>query len=153
MAAVSWHTLVSLYKITRSHIPRDVSVEGERLKRSHYRPRKALRVPGVWGSQISRQSTHEGGKIVSLTHRPPLPPRNYPWYSFLIEADSTPRLSAAGRITLMKDSNDTIGNRNRDLPACASTDCATSSVPQRGQNITSYLITPLLIWYRFTQAL
>jgi hypothetical protein len=29
--------------------------------------------PGAWGSQISRQSAHEGSKIVSLTHRPPLP--------------------------------------------------------------------------------
>jgi hypothetical protein len=23
-----------------------------------------------------------GGKVVSLTHRPPLPPRKYSWYSF-----------------------------------------------------------------------
>ena len=26
-----------------------------------------------WGSQISRQSTHEGGKVVNPTHWPPLP--------------------------------------------------------------------------------
>jgi hypothetical protein len=32
-----------------------------------------------------------GGKVVSLTHRPPLPPRKYTWYSFLLEAESTPR--------------------------------------------------------------
>ena len=30
------------------------------------------------------------GKVVSLTHRPPLPPRKYTWYSFLLEAESTP---------------------------------------------------------------
>jgi len=27
------------------------------------------------------------GKVVSLTHRPTLPPRKYSWYSFLLEAD------------------------------------------------------------------
>ena len=31
-----------------------------------------------------------GGKVVSLTHRPHLPPRKFSWYSFLLEAESTP---------------------------------------------------------------
>jgi len=30
------------------------------------------------------------GKVVSLTHRPPLPPTKYTWYSSLLEAESTP---------------------------------------------------------------
>ena len=38
--------------------------------------------------QITRHSVHEGGKVVTLTHRPPLPP-GISWYSFL-EAESTP---------------------------------------------------------------
>jgi len=35
-------------------------------------------------------AAQDGGKVVSLTHRPPLPTGNTPWYSFLLEAESTP---------------------------------------------------------------
>jgi len=64
--------------------------------------------------QVSRREVHEGGKVVSPRHRPPLSPRRYPWYSFLLEAESTP-----GQEDSVKNASDTIGNRTRYLPACS----------------------------------
>jgi len=80
---------------------------------------KAPWVPGVWGSLISRQLAHEGGMVVSPTHRPPLPPGNIPGTNFYWRLSQPQGHSAAGRITSMKNSSDIIGNRTRDLRTCS----------------------------------
>jgi hypothetical protein len=78
----------SATQFTRVLYAIEVKVE---IKPSLYRPgQEALRVPWGWGSQISRQLALEGGKVVSPTHWPSLPPRKYSRYSFLLQAESIP---------------------------------------------------------------
>ena len=82
-----------------------------RVNQSHYSPGQALRFPGLSDSQISRQSTHECGKVVSPMHRPPLPPGNISGTHFCCRLSKFQGHSAVGR-------HDTIGDRTRELLAC-----------------------------------
>jgi hypothetical protein len=51
---------------------------------------------GPWGCERSRlphyvgNRPRDGGKVVSLARRPPFTPQEDSWYSFLLEAESTP---------------------------------------------------------------
>jgi hypothetical protein len=72
------------------------------------------RLPHYLDSRVT-----DGGKVVRLTHRPLFTPQEDPWYSFLLEAESTPGHSAAGRIRSTEKANDLTGNRTRDLPVCS----------------------------------
>jgi hypothetical protein len=79
-----------MWKIWNKEVITIVNNGKVKVKLSPYRPGQAPRIPGVCGSQISRQSAHEGGKVVIPMHQLSLPPRKYSWYSFLLEAELTP---------------------------------------------------------------
>jgi hypothetical protein len=91
-----------------------------KVKLSHYRPEQVLGAPGEWGSQISRQLAHEGGKVASPRHRPSLPQE-----LFLLH------ISVSGWVDPR-----VIGNRTHDQPAW-------SAVPRR----TAPPRAPCSIWY------
>ena len=60
--------------------------------------------------RISRQSAHES-KVVSPAHLPPLPSRENPSYSFLLETESTPGLYGGCK--------EPIGSQTRNHPVCS----------------------------------
>jgi hypothetical protein len=53
------------------------------------------------------------------THRPPLLPRRYPCYWFLLEAESTPGPYCGRKDYVNEKSHEPIGNRTLCLPACS----------------------------------
>jgi len=87
-----WNAWLNHPKIGHSSIsPHDVTIKTTLLCILQNKKRYSYPYPGldrplglreVEASIISRQSAQEGGKIASHTHRPPLPPRRYPSYSF-----------------------------------------------------------------------
>jgi len=76
----------------------------------------AQSVPGGLGSQISWHSAREGGEVVSLTHRQPLPPGNVPGTHFHQGLSRPQSHGTVGRNMSLNTSSDTTGNLSRERP-------------------------------------
>ena len=78
MAIRPWVRQTLLYTIT--NLRKEINEKCKLLNESVEKSKKTY----------ARKSAYESGKVVSPTHRPPLPLRTYFWYSFLLETGSTP---------------------------------------------------------------
>ena len=72
-------------------------------------------IPRNGSSQISRKSSHEGDKVVSPSTGRLCLPGIIPGTHFCYRLSRPQDHSAAGRIISVKDRNDTIRNRTRNL--------------------------------------
>ena len=84
---------------------------------------KSVPLPASSGPEGSRKlrfpdfmtTAQGGGKVVSLSHRPPLPPGNPPGTHFCQRLSRPQGHCEIGRIMSMKNSNETIWDRTSDL--------------------------------------
>jgi hypothetical protein len=67
----------------------------------------------------------DGGEVVSLMRRPPVTAQEDSWYSFLLEAESTPGPSAAGKIK-QTEKKIQLPHRDSNLDLPASTNYCTA---------------------------
>ena len=88
--------------------------------------------------RISIQPAHAGGKIVSPTHRPPLPPGKIPGTNSYQRLSRPQEPSAAGRIKSMQNSEDPVRNQTRDLPACSALPQPTAPVSNVGMKCVKH---------------
>jgi hypothetical protein len=70
-------------------LPIDIQFHAVKASSPYKGLHRPLGLQEVEAPRISRQSAHEGGKVISPMHQPPLPSRRYPWYLFLLEVEST----------------------------------------------------------------
>jgi len=97
----------------------------------------------------------DGGKVVSLTHRPllppPLPPGNIPDTHLCLRLSRPQGHSAIGRIMSMKNSHGTIWTRASDIPICSTAPLPLCYCGPHRDNVP-YLITKIVgLFYRVFQ--
>ena len=77
-------------------------------------------------------------KVVSPTHWPPLPPGKIPGTHFYYSLSQPHGHSAARKIMSIKNCNDIIGNRTRDLPVCSAVPQTTAPTRAAQDTVVNY---------------
>ena len=98
-------------------------------------------------------TAQDGGKVVNLTDRPPLPPGNTPGTHFCYRLSRPQGHSGIGRIMSMKNSNDTIWDRTSDLPICSTALCYRGPLHDSSSSLVICQTTgtePLPKWFLHT---
>jgi hypothetical protein len=108
---VLFHTDVRTYN---SYMSSDRRSKAIQWQTSTGRGLHKVEAPG-----ISRQSAHEGGKAVSPTQRPPLTAEDNCGAHFSCRPSGPQGHSAARRIEAMKNPNNSIWIRTRELASCS----------------------------------
>jgi len=80
-------------------------------------PGKALWVPGGWVPKFHDNQHMKVVRSALRTYRL-YPPRNIPGIHFCSKLESIPKPKCGRKDYINEKSNDTTGNRTRDLPAC-----------------------------------
>ena len=93
ITGLHWRSAWHLQQSTRKVATKDDCIDTTCIGKGKSVPLQAW--SGPEGSRNLRfpdfvTTARDGGKVVSHTHRPLLPPRKYSWYSFRLEAESTP---------------------------------------------------------------
>ena len=92
----------------------------------------------------------DGGKFVSLTHRLLFTPRKCSWYSFLLEAESTPRAIVRSEGFYVNEiSTDTSWDGTSDLPICSTAPLTTVTPrsPTTSPNNFKFTVFFIRFWY------
>jgi hypothetical protein len=105
---------------------------------------EALRVARGWGSHIFRHSAHRWRQGCQSYAPAAFYPQEDSWYSFLLEAESTPGLEGLGKLKKSTSS----GIRTGNLPACSIV--AQPTTLSRAPIIMGFGFNNFVYWHFFT---
>ena len=115
-------------KLCEQHFKKSVKYVIRNIKQTQQSKGKAVPLQAWSGPEGSRKlrfpdfmtTGQDGGTVVSSTHWPPLPLTKCSWYSFLLEAESTPGPKYDRKdFRSLKNSTDTSWDLTSHLPICS----------------------------------